>query len=249
MSQNNTLTCFISPACAGGAVRLVAQIRRNPARGRRRAVRRSCRKICFPEGWRRRRTGRRHRAAPRIVRRTACRRDSRRGTESISCRASKVRRDAASTGELSIVDARRDWQVSQALAARSVPGNVPARFSTGSGNPTQCEAAHIAAQQAVISPLRQSRSVTQETVVTTRIPTLLRWTEEAEAAQVRALAAFECEPESAAVRPVAFAPQPLSHAHPSGGAASAVELVRWFGSANRARRRLTQTIYDDLRLG
>jgi hypothetical protein len=39
--------------------------------------------------------------------------------------------------------------------------------------------------------------------MTTRRPTLLRWTEESEAAQVRALATFECEPESAAARPIA----------------------------------------------
>lgn len=59
--------------------------------------------------------------------------------------------------------------------------------------------------------------------MTTRIPTLLRWTEEAEAAQVRALAAFEREPESAAARPVPSVPQPLPTRH------RLTWLLSWFG--------------------
>jgi hypothetical protein len=76
--------------------------------------------------------------------------------------------------------------------------------------------------------------------MTTRRPTLLRWTEESEAAQVRALATFECEPESAAARPVASAPQALSTWHRP---AVLPWLLSWFGrsgSANKARRRLAR---------
>ena len=62
--------------------------------------------------------------------------------------------------------------------------------------------------------------------MTTRRPTLLRWTEESEAAQVRALATFECEPESAAARPIASAPQPLSTRHRP---AVLPWLLSWFG--------------------
>ena len=62
--------------------------------------------------------------------------------------------------------------------------------------------------------------------MTTRKPRLLRWTEETEAAQVRALATFECEPESAAVRPIASAPQPLSTRHRP---AVLPWLLSWFG--------------------
>jgi hypothetical protein len=46
----------------------------------------------------------------------------------------------------------------------------------------------------------------QEIVMSTRKPTLLRWTEQAEAKHVCALATLEREPQSAAARPVAFAP-------------------------------------------
>ncbi len=62
--------------------------------------------------------------------------------------------------------------------------------------------------------------------MTTRMPTLLRWSEEAEAAQVRALAAFEREPESAAVRPVAFDPHPQSRHNRQ---AVLPRLLSWFG--------------------
>lgn len=62
--------------------------------------------------------------------------------------------------------------------------------------------------------------------MTTRRPTLLRWTEESEAAQVRALATFECEPESAAARPVASAPQPPLTRHRP---AVLPWLLSWFG--------------------
>jgi hypothetical protein len=62
--------------------------------------------------------------------------------------------------------------------------------------------------------------------MTTRKPTLLRWTEESEAAQVRALATFECEPESAAARPTASVPQPSSTRHRS---AVLPWLLSWFG--------------------
>jgi hypothetical protein len=73
---------------------------------------------------------------------------------------------------------------------------------------------------------RQSRSLIQEAVVTARIPTLLRWSEEAEAAQVCALAAFECESESAAVRPVAFDPHPWSQRNRH---AVLPRLLSWLG--------------------
>jgi len=62
--------------------------------------------------------------------------------------------------------------------------------------------------------------------MTTRRPTLLRWTEESEAAQVRALATFECEPESAAARPVTPDPQPLSAGH---RLTMLPWLLSWFG--------------------
>jgi hypothetical protein len=62
--------------------------------------------------------------------------------------------------------------------------------------------------------------------MTTRKPTLLRWTEESEAARGRALATFGCEPESAAARPVASAPQPPSTRHRP---AVLPWLLSWFG--------------------
>jgi hypothetical protein len=62
--------------------------------------------------------------------------------------------------------------------------------------------------------------------MTTRRSTLLRWTEETEAAQVRALATFECEPQSAAARPVASAPQPSSARH---RLTVLPWLLSWFG--------------------
>jgi hypothetical protein len=65
--------------------------------------------------------------------------------------------------------------------------------------------------------------------MTTRRPTLLRWTEEAEAEQVRALAAFEREPQTPAARPVAFAPEPFSTRHRP---ALLPWLLSWFGGAS-----------------
>jgi hypothetical protein len=63
--------------------------------------------------------------------------------------------------------------------------------------------------------------------MTTRRPTLLRWTEESEAAQVYALAALERESQSAAARPVAVVPQPPSTRHrPS----VLPWLLSWFGT-------------------
>ena len=62
--------------------------------------------------------------------------------------------------------------------------------------------------------------------MTTRRPTLLRWTEESEAAQVRALATFECELESATARPVVSGPQPSSSRHRQ---AVLPWLLSWFG--------------------
>ncbi len=70
--------------------------------------------------------------------------------------------------------------------------------------------------------------------MTTRRPTLLRWTEESEAAQVRALATFECESESAAARPVASAPQSLSARH---RLAVLPWLLSWFGGPDQQIRR------------
>ena len=70
--------------------------------------------------------------------------------------------------------------------------------------------------------------------MTTRRPTLLRWTEESEAAQVRALATFEREPESAAVRPVASGPQTLSTRH---RLAVLPWLLSWFGGPDSQIRR------------
>jgi hypothetical protein len=67
----------------------------------------------------------------------------------------------------------------------------------------------------------------QEAVMATRRPTLLRWTEEAEAAQVSALAAFEREVQSAAARPVAVVPRPLSTRH---RASVLPWLLSWFGT-------------------
>jgi hypothetical protein len=63
----------------------------------------------------------------------------------------------------------------------------------------------------------------------TRRSTLLRWTEESEAAQVRTLANFECEPQSAAARPVASAPQPPSTRHRP---AVLPWLLSWFGGSD-----------------
>jgi hypothetical protein len=65
--------------------------------------------------------------------------------------------------------------------------------------------------------------------MTTRRPRLLRWTEETEAAQVRALATFECEPASAAVRPVETVLQPLSARH---HLTVLPWLLSWFGGPN-----------------
>jgi hypothetical protein len=65
--------------------------------------------------------------------------------------------------------------------------------------------------------------------VTGRIPTLLRWTEEAEAAQVRALAAFECEPESAAVRAISVDPHPWSQRNHH---AVLPRLLNWLGGSD-----------------
>jgi hypothetical protein len=70
--------------------------------------------------------------------------------------------------------------------------------------------------------------------VTTRIPTLMRWTEEAEAAQMCAFAAFECEPESAAVRAVAFDRHPLS---PRNRQAVLPRLLSWFGGSEAQIKR------------
>jgi hypothetical protein len=70
--------------------------------------------------------------------------------------------------------------------------------------------------------------------MTTRRPTLLRWTEETEAAQVRALATFECEPQSAAARPVASGPQPLLARH---RLAVLPWLLSWFAGPDQQIRR------------
>jgi hypothetical protein len=78
--------------------------------------------------------------------------------------------------------------------------------------------------------------------MTTRRPTLLRWTEETEAAQVRALATFECEPQSTAVRPVASGPQPSSARH---RLAVLPWLLSWFGGPDQQIRR-DEDRQDDL---
>ena len=70
--------------------------------------------------------------------------------------------------------------------------------------------------------------------MTTRRPTLLRWTEETEAAQVRALATFEYEPQSAGARPVASGPQPWSARHPL---TVLPWLLSWFGGPDQQIRR------------
>jgi hypothetical protein len=67
--------------------------------------------------------------------------------------------------------------------------------------------------------------------MTARTPILLRWTEEAEAEQVRALAAFQREPESAAVRPIALAASPFGMWHHP---ALPPWLLSWFNGAKRA---------------
>ena len=121
-----------------------------------------------------------------------------------------------STGGLNIVDTRREGQVSPV-----------AEFS-------QCEAAHIAAQQTVILSMTTIRSVAQEAIVTTRIPILMRWTEEAEAAQVCALAAFEREPESAAVRAAAADRHALP---PHNRQAVLPRLLSWFGGSDAQIKR------------
>jgi hypothetical protein len=63
--------------------------------------------------------------------------------------------------------------------------------------------------------------------MTTRRPTLLRWSEEAE--QVRALKGLEHAPHSAAARPVAFALHPFSTRHRS---AVLPWLLSWFAAAD-----------------
>jgi hypothetical protein len=70
--------------------------------------------------------------------------------------------------------------------------------------------------------------------MTTRRSTLLRWTEESEAAQVRVLATFESEPQSAAARPVGSDPQPLSTRH---RLAVLPWLLSWFGGPDPQIRR------------
>ena len=61
-----------------------------------------------------------------------------------------------------------------------------------------------------------------------RNPRLLRWTEETEAQHVRALAALECEPLSAAARPKAIAaPRFSAPSHP----ALLPRLLSWFGGS------------------
>lgn len=62
--------------------------------------------------------------------------------------------------------------------------------------------------------------------MTARIPTLLRWSEEAEAAQVCALAAFERESESAAAPPIVFA----AHSCPQRNRHAVLpRLLSWLG--------------------
>ena len=62
--------------------------------------------------------------------------------------------------------------------------------------------------------------------MTTRRPTLLRWTEEAEAEQMCALAMLEREPQNVAACPVAVAPHVVSTAPRSALLAPAAGLVR-----------------------
>jgi hypothetical protein len=87
----------------------------------------------------------------------------------------------------------------------------------------------------------------QEAEMTTRKPRLLRWTEETEAAQVRALATFEREPESAAVRPVATVPQPLSARQ---RLTVLPWLLSWFGAPDPqiGETTISRTNYDHAQL-
>ncbi len=66
--------------------------------------------------------------------------------------------------------------------------------------------------------------------MTAKKPTLLRWTEEAEAEHVCALATLEREPQNAAASPVAFAPQPFST---SRRPALLPRLLSWLGGPGR----------------
>jgi len=66
--------------------------------------------------------------------------------------------------------------------------------------------------------------------MTAKKPTLLRWTEEAEAEHVCALATLEREPQSAAARPAAFASQPFSTRRRP---ALLPRLLSWFRNAGR----------------
>ncbi len=65
--------------------------------------------------------------------------------------------------------------------------------------------------------------------MTMRRPILLRWSEEAEAEHVRALAGLEREPQSAAARPVAVALHPFSTRHRP---AVLPWLFGWFAAAD-----------------
>ncbi len=65
--------------------------------------------------------------------------------------------------------------------------------------------------------------------MTPRRPTLRRWTEEAEAEQICALAMLEREPQNVAACPVAVAPHVLSTRH---AAALPARLRGWFRSVN-----------------
>jgi hypothetical protein len=66
--------------------------------------------------------------------------------------------------------------------------------------------------------------------MTAKKPTLLRWTEEAEAEHVCALATLEREPQNAAARPVAFASPPFSTRRRP---ALLPRLLSWLGGPGR----------------